>query len=153
MSIDRFADTRTNFHMPVFKDVSSLEKLVGPTIKTFFANVTRQDGKKHFVDGCFQFEASRPENEWGKQNMHLQGCLKTTVRVGISSVKALFNSNFDGKSPFHIFSGTHIRPAVKDKYQNLMAYCLKRTSRIAGPWQIKPGQVYQGKDLIKESEL
>lgn len=153
MSLDRFADPDTNLHMPVFKDLAALEKVVGPTIKTFFAKVTRPDGKKHFVDGCFQFEATLTENAWGKQNLHIQGCLKTTLRVGISSVRALFNSNFDGKSPFHIFSGTHIRAAVKDKYQNLMEYCLKRTSRIAGPWQIKPGQVYQGKDLIKKDEL
>jgi len=139
--------------MPVFKELPSLENVIGPNIKNFFASVKRPDGKKHFIDGCFQFEASRAENGWGEQNLHLQGCLKTTLRVGISTMKSLFNSNFVGKSPFHIFSGTHIRPAVKDKYQNLMDYCLKRTSRIAGPQQVKPGGVYQGKDLIKEGEL
>ena len=133
MSIDRFSDPRSRLHMPVFRNLDSLMNVVGPTLKSFFFDVKRPDGKKHFVDGCFQFEASQPDNPWGRNNIHLQGCVKTSSRVRSTSMVTLLNSNFGGKSPFHIFSGTHIRPAVKDKCQDLMAYCLKRTSQIAGP--------------------
>jgi len=105
------------------------------------------------VDGMFQFEASEVEMKWGDQNLHIQGCLKTRKRVQKAFVIALFNSNFNGTAPYPVFSGSYVRPAVTTEYKNLMAYCMKRTSRLVGPWQCKEGKVYMGEDVITRDML
>jgi len=139
--------------MPVFEDQNTLSSVIGPKLKSFFHNVMRNEEKKLFTDGYFQFEASMQDKPWGRQNLHLQGCLKTSDRVTKTLMENLVNTNFHGKSPYLIFSGSYIRPAVKGEYQNLKAYCMKRISRIAGPWQVKAGKVYEGRDIIKRDQL
>lgn len=66
---------------------------------------------------------------------------------------SLCNSNFEDRSPYLIFSGAFVTPAVKDKYTKLKEYCMKEESRIAGPWQIIPGDIYMGEDIITRDML
>jgi len=122
-------------------------------LKVFFHNLMKNEEKKWFTDGYFQFEATNQEKPWGQQNLHFQGCLKASDRVTKTLMISLVNSSFRSQSPYLIFSGSYIRPAVKDEYQSLKAYCMKRTSRIAGPWQVKAGKVYEGRDIIKRDQL
>lgn len=89
----------------------------------------------------FQLEASRDIHDEKGANYHLQGFISTILKVRPSILHKKANDSE--------FAGTYIEPsACKD---SVMAYSMKNTTRIDGPWTDQDDVVkYNGNDLPSE---
>lgn len=70
------------------------------------------------------------------QNLHFQGVINMREKIRAKTLAKQWNAEF---------RGIEIQPASNGGKAALQKYCMKRETRIAGPWADKP--VYMGDDL------
>ena len=100
ISIDFFCDKENEYYHEDFKNLESIEANVVPKLLQFL-----RPKEAHMIDsrivkgGCFQLEATHPNERHGKKNYHFQMVWNLNNKRTLNGMKNLFQSGFAGKEP------------------------------------------------------